>query len=182
MFLQLSKAIGFFSGIFLLLLLNISFVQAASTVPSIEITGGLAGVCSDSHPALPVFVNVTDNSSDSAVMSVEGVGTVFTYAENDNPIWNGPNIYGLAPDPYNVAAGTPVTITITTYNGLNQTGGISYIAEVVFHCDTGEIISLSNGPPATSVPTMTEWGMILFIAIAGLGAVYYLKRQRRTDS
>jgi hypothetical protein len=30
-----------------------------------------------------------------------------------------------------------------------------------------------------SVPTMTEWGMIIFIALAGLGSVYYLRRQRR---
>jgi len=28
------------------------------------------------------------------------------------------------------------------------------------------------------IPTLTEWGMILFIALAGLGAVYYLRRQR----
>jgi hypothetical protein len=41
-----------------------------------------------------------------------------------------------------------------------------------------------NFPDATacasaSVPTMTEWGMILFMTLAGLGAVYYLKRQKR---
>jgi hypothetical protein len=29
------------------------------------------------------------------------------------------------------------------------------------------------------VPTMTEWGMIIFMVFAGLGAVYYLRRQRR---
>ena len=32
---------------------------------------------------------------------------------------------------------------------------------------------------ATSVPTMTEWGMIIFIVLAGIGSVYYLRRQRR---
>jgi hypothetical protein len=31
----------------------------------------------------------------------------------------------------------------------------------------------------TSVPTMTEWGMIIFMVLAGLGSVYYLRRQRR---
>jgi Lectin C-type domain len=30
-----------------------------------------------------------------------------------------------------------------------------------------------------SVPTMTEWGMIIFIVLAGLGSVYYLRRQRK---
>jgi uncharacterized repeat protein (TIGR01451 family) len=30
------------------------------------------------------------------------------------------------------------------------------------------------------VPTMTEWGMIIFIILAGAGSIYYLRRQRRT--
>jgi len=34
----------------------------------------------------------------------------------------------------------------------------------------------------TAVPTMTEWGMILFIVFAGLGAVYYIRRQRRINN
>lgn len=32
----------------------------------------------------------------------------------------------------------------------------------------------------TAVPTMTEWGMIIFIVVAGLGSVYYLRRRRST--
>ena len=32
------------------------------------------------------------------------------------------------------------------------------------------------------VPTMTEWGMIIFTALAGLGSVYYLRRQKRAES
>ncbi len=31
----------------------------------------------------------------------------------------------------------------------------------------------------TSVPTMTEWGMIIFMALAGIGAIVYLRRQGR---
>jgi hypothetical protein len=33
-----------------------------------------------------------------------------------------------------------------------------------------------------AVPTMNEWGMIIFMALAGLGAVVYLRRQKRADS
>jgi len=33
--------------------------------------------------------------------------------------------------------------------------------------------------PSVAIPTMTEWCMIIFIALAGLGSVYYLRRQRR---
>ncbi len=31
---------------------------------------------------------------------------------------------------------------------------------------------------AEPVPTLTEWGMIAFMVLAGLGSVYYLKRQQ----
>ena len=33
----------------------------------------------------------------------------------------------------------------------------------------------------TSVPTMNEWGIIIFVALAGMGAVYHIRRQRRTE-
>jgi len=40
-----------------------------------------------------------------------------------------------------------------------------------------------DGRPAgvTAVPTMTEWGVIIFIIFAGLGAVYFMRRQRRAE-
>jgi hypothetical protein len=41
-------------------------------------------------------------------------------------------------------------------------------------------LQANNG--ITSVPTLTEWGMIVFMILAGLGAVYYLRRQRRSES
>jgi hypothetical protein len=31
---------------------------------------------------------------------------------------------------------------------------------------------------SASVPTMTEWGMIIFVLLAGMGSVFYLRRQR----
>lgn len=37
-------------------------------------------------------------------------------------------------------------------------------------------------PQPRSVPTMTQWGIISFIVLAGFIAVYYLKRQRRRNS
>jgi len=37
------------------------------------------------------------------------------------------------------------------------------------------IINQGDNP---SIPTLTQWGMIIFIVLAGLGAVYYLRRQK----
>jgi hypothetical protein len=46
----------------------------------------------------------------------------------------------------------------------------------------GEIAKIAaDGPTpgSVSIPTMTEWGMIIFVVLAGVGAVYYLRRQPR---
>jgi hypothetical protein len=40
-------------------------------------------------------------------------------------------------------------------------------------------ILLFDTDPKTAIPTMTEWGMIIFALFAGLGAVYFLKRQKK---
>jgi hypothetical protein len=32
-----------------------------------------------------------------------------------------------------------------------------------------------------SIPTMTQWGMIIFVILAGVGAVYYIRRQKRAE-
>jgi hypothetical protein len=38
------------------------------------------------------------------------------------------------------------------------------------------------GQSPTSIPTMTGWGMIIFMVLAGLGAVYFVRRQKRLES
>jgi hypothetical protein len=35
---------------------------------------------------------------------------------------------------------------------------------------------------SSSIPTMSKWGIIIFIVLAGLGAIYYLRRQRKAES
>jgi hypothetical protein len=37
------------------------------------------------------------------------------------------------------------------------------------------------GQASTAIPTMNEWGMIIFMALAGLVAAYYLRRQRKAE-
>lgn len=50
--------------------------------------------------------------------------------------------------------------------------------------DSGDIIScfFTNEQRTLSVPTMTEWGMIIIMLLAGLGAVYHLRRQKRENN
>ncbi len=41
----------------------------------------------------------------------------------------------------------------------------------------GQIVTL-GGPVSSPLPTINEWGMIIFMVLAGLGAIYRLRRQR----
>jgi hypothetical protein len=48
-------------------------------------------------------------------------------------------------------------------------GGFWYIIELDF----------PNARTCSAIPTMSEWGMVIFMVLAGFSAVYYLKRQKR---
>jgi hypothetical protein len=56
------------------------------------------------------------------------------------------------------------------FSGGTNSGG-SFSSEAIGFAQTS--------PTPAAVPTMNEWGMIIFIVLAGLGSLYYLKRRRR---
>lgn len=64
--------------------------------------------------------------------------------------------------PYGITAGPDGNLWFTESSG-NRIGMISQLMP----------------PTATAVPIMTEWGMITFTMLAGLGSVFYLRRQRK---
>ena len=45
--------------------------------------------------------------------------------------------------------------------------------------DSWGAMQLNDG---MSIPTMTQWGMIIFVVLVGLGAVFYMRRQARKNS
>ncbi len=61
--------------------------------------------------------------------------------------------------------------TMTIIEFMSTTSGPSGPA-----IDNVRLEELSCPPPA-SIPTMNEWGMIVFMALAGLIAVYYMRKQ-----
>ncbi len=47
--------------------------------------------------------------------------------------------------------------------------------------DTNNSTGVALSPaPATTIPTMTEWGMIIFMLLAGISAIYFLRRKKIT--
>lgn len=48
--------------------------------------------------------------------------------------------------------------------------------------DTGSSTLQLSATASATVPTMTEWGMIIFAAVAGLASIYYMRKQNRKTS
>ena len=71
-------------------------------------------------------------------------------------------------------SGMPGTVATATFALTN--GGIGDDTDA----SDGNIVDQGGpGTPLATVPTLTEWGMIFFMALAGLGSVYYIRRRRK---
>jgi hypothetical protein len=84
-------------------------------------------------------------------------------------------------------AGGTVPIDLATSSG--GSGAVE-----CFNCspfrviDAGSLVSVCIDPDEdgicgsiqTAVPTMTEWGMIIFMVLAGIGSIYYMRRKKIT--
>ncbi|MEJ5301501.1 MAG: choice-of-anchor Q domain-containing protein [Thermodesulforhabdaceae bacterium] len=84
--------------------------------------------------------------------------------------------------------GTSITLSATpssgsTFagwsNGTGSASGCSGTGTCSFTITQNSSITatFNQSQGAVAVPTMTEWGMIMFMIIAGLGSVYYLRRR-----
>lgn len=97
---------------------------------------------------------------------------VITSWKNDT-VSSGGQIFPNPPSDFNVygptgpGGGSPIS-------GYNNGGTESGTYHIVL---TGAQFAAAPAAPV-AVPTMTEWGMIIFMLLAGLGSIYYLRRRR----
>jgi predicted outer membrane repeat protein len=76
-----------------------------------------------------------------------------------------------------IDAGNDTTCATIPVGGVDQRGVTRPQGP---HCDIGAYELIQQQPP-TAVPTITEWGMIIFMILAGVGSVYYIRKQKRTQ-
>lgn len=127
--------------------------QIPPVEPAFALTTGVPNTC-DVEPGETIrfdtFNNVRfGNTSNEARLSVPGVGFVSSIANNhDQPLIYpsiGAGFYEFVVDTnYNVPQGSVITVEITTYSGLNQSGDIVYRSTLIYDCSTGEVVSLNN--------------------------------------
>lgn len=123
-----------------------------------------------------VTANATGNGTGTVASNTGGIS--YTYQTSNTGTTSAINY------------GTSVVVTATGSNSTVSWGGTCTAAGGVEAGNgtgtaTCTFSSLNSNKTVTAtfsstvtVPTMTEWGMIIFMLLAGLGSIYYLRRRR----
>jgi hypothetical protein len=140
----------------LILLLAFIFLLPATSLHAaagyITLSGG-ANTCSATGNILFQYLITGTAYSDQSTMTVQGVGQVANgYDSNLTSLPDGSSggYTMFLTTPYSVAAHTPITVTITSYNAVNQGGGVAHVQSFTYDCTTGEAVNDVAGPPIPS--------------------------------
>lgn len=138
-------------AVFLVLLIGAAGIMALGPNPSWQLTQGAAASCSAASTLfMPgVEINVAPGpASEQGVLSAPGNPNL-GYTQDTS--FSGVGTFGFTVflnAPYSLPANTPLTLSVTTYNGPNYTGGVAYVSTATWDCTTGALISLVSGVPA----------------------------------
>lgn len=136
------------------LLIVAAGVMALGPAPSWQLTQGAVNSCSSSSGiSMPgVEINAPSASSEQGVLSAPGYPNL-GYTTDSNFTGVGTFSFFVFVNPsYSLPANTPLTLSVTTFNGPNFTGGVAYVSTATWDCTTGALISLVSGVP--TVPVM----------------------------
>lgn len=127
--------------------------------------GLLTGLNGDSYGS---GNGATLNATSSIFMQAgDGAGQTYTLAQLQS---------GVVPG---IDGNTPISLWIGI---TNSSGGPSNISSVTVSTVNGPVDGgCSVSAPSVSVPTLTEWGIIIFMLAAGLGSVCHLRKRRRRE-
>src|SRR5579863_2465221 len=142
----------------------VPFVGAAgeephtNPVPSIELTGFTAftgqNLCSSGGSAdlTELDSGFTSSQSDCTNLVVSGHNVVGNFCE-DGPFSAGTHTdFEVVADgaAYSVPAGTPITVVVSSNNGLPGQGPVSFVSRMALACDTGQVLGIASFVPATN--------------------------------
>lgn len=136
-------------GVFAVLLIGAAGVLALGPNPSWQLTQGVPASCSASGGlSMPgVDINVSPGpASEQGVLSAPGNPNLGYTVDTS---FSGVGTFAFTVflnAPYALPANTPLTLSVTTYNGPNYTGGVSYVSTITWDCTTGALVVVA--PPA----------------------------------
>lgn len=136
----------------LLVLASASASSAGAQIavpPYWMLTQGVASTCSDDDVTLPaVFVNVPAPlfASERGVLSAPGFANLGATLDSN---FQGVGMFNFTvfTEPFALAADTPLTLTVRTFDQPNYQGDTVYLSSVTWNCTTGAILSIYAGSP-----------------------------------
>lgn len=120
-------------------------VLALGPAPSWQLNAGAPNSCVVSAVLLlpGVEINVpVGQASERGVLSAPGYPNLGVTNDSVFGPFVGPSSFLVfASAPYSLPANTPLTLSVTTYNGPSYTGGVSYVSTITWDCTTGAVIA-----------------------------------------
>jgi hypothetical protein len=87
----------------------------------------------------------------------------------------GPNVgpvgFFVSAGPYSLPPNTPLTLSVTTYNGTNFMGGVSYVSTITWNCTTGAVIKGAAAPALSHLVLL-----LLSLTLLALGGLRLWRR------
>jgi outer membrane protein assembly factor BamB len=158
---------------------------------------GVLGTINTTTGAITTIGPMTGMNRPTGGLSYVG-STMYAVSSTDN---NDSRLFTV-----NLATGAATLVGNVTLSGVQQqaASALAYAngtMYTVLNCETNDLYSINlatgaltvefnmgvninsltaviTAPPAAAIPTMTEWGMIIFMVLAGLGSIYYMRRKR----
>lgn len=119
-------------------------VLALGPAPSWQLTQGAPGTCSstDGFSMPGVEINIPSGAaSEQGTLSAPGYPSLgYTVDGAFGPFVGPHSFFVFVSAPYSLPANTPITLSVTTYNGTGYAGGVSYVSTVTWDCTTGALI------------------------------------------
>ena len=145
-------------------------------VPSWQLNQGVPNSCSGEGA---LFVPGVDTNIPVGQASEQGVLSAPGHP-NLGPVMDtafGPHVglvgFLLSVGGYSLPPNTPLTLTVTTYNGTNFTGGVSYVSRITWNCTTGAVIR----GPAVPAPALSHLALaLLSLTLLMLGGMCLSRR------
>lgn len=152
---------------------------ALGPAPSWQLNQGAPNTCVVSGGGfnLPgVEINVpSGQASEQGVLSAPGFPSLGNTQDAAFGPFVGPSsFFVFVGAPYTLPAGTPLTLSVTTYNGTNYTGGVAYVSTITWNCTTGAVIQAPTAVPVLAPAALAALALGLF----GAGAVGLRRRER----
>jgi hypothetical protein len=150
-------------------------VGTLGPVPSWQLNQGAPNTCSaEVGFFLPgVETNIPEGvASEQGVLSAPGQPNLGSTSDIAFGPWVGPVGFFVFAPGYSLPPNTLLTLSVTTYDGPNFTGGISHVSTITWNCTTGAVVS----GPAVPAPALSPLALLLLsLALLALGT----RRSRR---